>query len=135
MKLFNCKVRLNGEVKDEVARNGVTNAEIKILRSIHGDDAVVDIVATGEDAKTAFADDDGMPQFRARTEADERARLDAFYTEAAVARIFGVARPSITDEPSAIEDAMRPIVPLEPPVRAEPKPFRQSSKLQLEDVG
>lgn len=120
MKLFNCKVRIMGDVAHEVQRTAVTNAEIRILRSIHGDDGVVDIAPQDE------AD---------RSEAEERHRLEMFYGEPAVARLFGVARPSITDEPSSIEDVMGVAIPLEPPVRAEPKPVRAAPKaVQLEDV-
>lgn len=110
-----------GEVKDEVARTCVTNAEIKILRSIHGDDGVVDVVPEGE------AD---------RSEAEERQRLEQFYGEPAVAKLFGIARPSITDEPSSVEDVMGAVIPMEPPVRAKVEPLRTTSKtLHLEDVG
>jgi hypothetical protein len=114
VKLFTCKVRIMGEVKDEVVRTGATSAEIKILRMIHGDDGVVDVQPEGE------AD---------RSEAEERARLEMFYGEPAVAKLFGVAKPSIADD---IVDA---VIPIEPPVRAEPKrPQAAPKALQLEDV-
>lgn len=116
MKLFTCKVRIMGEVKDEVVRTGATNAEIKILRMIHGDDGVVDVQPEGE---------------AERSEADERLRLEQFYGEIAVAKLFGVARPTIADDISDIPGA---VIPLEPPVRAEPKRPAQAKALELEDV-
>lgn len=120
MKLFTCKVRIMGEVKDEVRRYGVTNAEIKILRSIHGDDGVVDVEPEGEID---------------RSEAEERQRLEMFYGEPAVARLFGIAKPSIADEPASIGDVVGAVIPLEPPVRAEPRRATPAKALQLEDVG
>lgn len=117
MKLFTCKVRIMGEVKDEVRRGGVTQAEIKILKFIHGDDGVTDVEPEGE---------------AERSEADERSRLEMFYGEPAVATLFGIARPSIADE---IADTVGAVIPLETPVRAEPKRPVASKPLQLEDVG
>lgn len=129
-----------GEVKDEVIRTNVTNAEIKILRSIHGEDAVLDVVATGEDAMTSYTrfDDEGNSSgmTRPRSEDEERSRLEIFYGESAVARLFGVSRPSIADEPASMGDAIGVAIPLETPVRAEVKPLRAPTKaLVLEDVG
>lgn len=119
MKLYSCKVRVMGEVKDEVLRTNVTNAEIKILRSIHGDDGVVDVLPTGETD---------------RSEADERQRLEMFFGEQAVAKIFGIAVPRIADEPAAIEDVLGAVIPLEQVTRAEVRPVRAANKLQLEEV-
>jgi hypothetical protein len=120
VKLFNCKIRCMGEVKDEVRRAGATNAEIKILRSIHGDDGVVEVEPAGEID---------------RSEAEERQRLEIFYGEPAVAKLFGIAVPRIADEPSAIDDVLGAVIPIEPPVRAEVRPVKPASKsLQLEDV-
>jgi hypothetical protein len=64
MQLYNCKVRLDGSVANEVRKADATAAEIEILRAIHGDDAVVDIVETRMDR---------------RAHAEERARLNAIY--------------------------------------------------------
>lgn len=48
MKAYDCKLRLAGSVANEVAKSGISAAEIEILREIHGSDAVVDIKAVGE---------------------------------------------------------------------------------------
>src|SRR3954471_7472729 len=64
MKLYDCKLRLAGNVMHEVSKPGVTAAEIEIFRFVHGEDAAVDIKEVG-DAK--------------RSSAEERARLKAIY--------------------------------------------------------
>lgn len=46
MYRYSCKVRLGGTVTNEVRKDDVTAPEILILRSIHGEDAVQDIVET-----------------------------------------------------------------------------------------
>lgn len=53
MHLYNCKVRLAGSLYNEVPKTGITAAEIIVLRTIHGDDAVADIVPAGEEKKTS----------------------------------------------------------------------------------
>lgn len=83
MKLHTCKVRLQGEVKDEVLKINATAAEIRVLQSIHGDDAVLDIKPTGE------AD---------RSEAEERKRLMAIYGQRTVEEMFGVKVATVTGE-------------------------------------
>ena len=64
MQVFNAKVRLQGSVMHEVARRGLTVPEIYVLRRIHGNDGVVDVVHVGD------TEVDG---------ADERERLDFEY--------------------------------------------------------
>jgi hypothetical protein len=89
MKLYSCKVRLHGDVRDEVRKDNVTQAEITVLRRIHGDDAVLEI-------RSAGATD--------RNEAAERDRLNAAYGEGTVNKIFGMPVVRITDEVSISED-------------------------------
>lgn len=48
MKMFKCSVRLGGNVNHIVPKNGVSDLEIIVLRSLHGNDAVVDIKSVGE---------------------------------------------------------------------------------------
>ena len=53
MKFYQCKVRLDGSVSNEVSKINVTAAEIMMLRMVHGgSDAVVDIKETGDDHRT-----------------------------------------------------------------------------------
>jgi hypothetical protein len=69
MKLYSARVRLAGEIKNEVNKVDLTAAEIIILQTIHGasenaSDPVVDIKETGSVK---------------RTDAQERARLEETY--------------------------------------------------------
>jgi hypothetical protein len=48
MKLFDCRVRVGGQIGHEVPINGVTEAEVNVLRSIHGADAVTGFIEAGE---------------------------------------------------------------------------------------
>lgn len=94
MKLYKCKVRIHGEVKDEVRKKDVTGAEIRVLRKLHGDDAVLEVTETGKIV---------------RTEQDERDRLSQAYGEKVVAELFGMPKAEIkddieTDEPSVKDD-------------------------------
>ncbi|CUW38789.1 protein of unknown function [Magnetospirillum sp. XM-1] len=49
MELANCFVRLGGEIGYEVRKTGIPLAEILLLQSIHGADAVVRIERAGSD--------------------------------------------------------------------------------------
>lgn len=91
MKLHSCKVRLHANVNDEVRKIGVTSAEIRVLQRIHGEDAVLEVVKTG-DVK--------------RTEGEERARLDSIYGEKIITSIFGQPVESIAavEGPASIKD-------------------------------
>lgn len=66
MKLFDCVLRLEGSLLNQVPKTGITVAEIEVLRAIHGSDAVADIVP-------------GTPANTKRTSAEERARLAEVY--------------------------------------------------------
>lgn len=104
MKLYSCKVRLHGEVKDEVLKSDVTAAEIRVLRHVHGgDDAVVDIAENG-------ACD--------RNEVQERDRLAKRYGEKTVAELFGAPTVEISTElPTDVSE-----LPPEPVVERKRKP-------------
>jgi len=71
MKLYSCKVRLNGSLYNEVPKSDVTAAEIHILKMLHGDDAVIGVEETGKNKAT---------------QAEERDRLEAIYGEGIVAQ-------------------------------------------------
>lgn len=96
MKLYNCIVRLQGDVKDEVAKSGVTSAEIKVLKNIHGGDAVHRVVKA--------VDAEGEARSVERTEAQERDRLSALYGEGKIVSIFGAPVLKIEDEPGFDDD-------------------------------
>lgn len=84
MKVYDCKVRNKGDVRDEVVRKAITAAEIKVLRHIHGDDAVVGIKPLTAEAE--------------RTEEVERERLEMRYGAKAIAEVFGVKIAKIAEE-------------------------------------
>jgi len=96
MKLYDCKVRLHGDVRDEVRKRNVTMGEIRMLQQIHGEDAVSEVTPLKTDALSLHPDrkDD------LRTEAEERDRLAAAYGEKAVAQLFGVKQVSIVEDPA-----------------------------------
>lgn len=74
MQRATCTVRLSGDVGNTVRKEGVSPAEIVILRDIHGGpDAVVDIQPTNMDKSS---------------HADERAKLVDIYGQRVVDRIF-----------------------------------------------
>jgi len=78
-KLYDCKVRLQGSVLNEVPKSGVTAPEIELLRALHGADAVVSIVDTGGIAEVAVS----ATKKRPRTDKEERDRLVAMFANPA----------------------------------------------------
>lgn len=94
MRLHNCKVRLHGDVRDEVRKKNVTSGEIRLLQQIHGEDAVSEIVATGKDANSEIPGH----ETELRGETEERERLGRIYGELAVAKMFGVKPVSLSAE-------------------------------------
>lgn len=80
MDIFSCIVKLrsgaeSGIFTGEVPKTDVSAAEILLLKSLHQDDAVTNIVKTGND--------------KSRKNAVERERLNAIYGPLAVTRVFG----------------------------------------------
>ena len=112
MKIYNCKVRLHGDVRDEVRRKNVTSGEIRVLRQIHGDDAVIEISPLGKEATST----DPVRADAPRTDAEERARLEAIYGEKAVALLFGAKQTPIDEE---IDDGKQIKVARRGPVDAD----------------
>lgn len=90
MQVYDCKVRLAGELKNEVAKFGCTAAEIMVLRHIHGQDSVVGLRKTVMDK---------------RPHLQERQRLDDIYGRKATTAIFGVpgAQLPVTLDPASEE--------------------------------
>jgi hypothetical protein len=48
MKLFNCNVRLGGNLLHSIPKLGITEKEMYLLRAIHGDDSIENIKQVGE---------------------------------------------------------------------------------------
>lgn len=75
MQVFDCKVRLAGNVLNEVPKSGVSAPEVILLQHIHGNDAVVGLSLVSDTA---------------RRDAEERDRLNQEYGEKVVKEVFGI---------------------------------------------
>ena len=75
MQLYDALCRPAGQLTHEVPKSMLTAPEIFLLRSIHGDDGVVQL----KPSKVAESFDAGA----------ERARLKALYGDKAFAKVFG----------------------------------------------
>ncbi len=75
MKTYHGIVRLGGNINTQVAKDEMTAAEVMVLRYIHGDDAVVNLVGG--------ADADRSPE-------EERERLELIYRPERVTAVLGV---------------------------------------------
>lgn len=74
MQVCDCLVLVGGDIGNSVMRYGVTAPEVAILRSIHGNDAVREIVIKANEKVD---------------HAGERDRLSLTYKEEVVAGLFG----------------------------------------------
>ena len=112
-QLCSCTVAIGGDIRSVVARPRVTPAEIMLLQSIHGGDAVTNIRVNGELDATM----DG-----------ERDRLGRFYGDAKVVEQFN----QFGDLPTTIEAARIPAELLDPSWKPEPakakKPARKRAR-------
>lgn len=87
MQLCDVTVRLQGDVRFQVPRQGITPAEILVLRHVQGaEDAVSDIVLTGTVERNMH---------------EEMARLAAFYGDRKVKELFPGVSPRI---PTTLEE-------------------------------
>ena len=120
LKLFNCNVRLGGNVLCDVPKYGLTEMELRVLQAIHGDDAVIHIKKAGE------VD---------RTEQDEASRLAADYPAnivSAVSGIQSIAPLEIEDddEPAAAVPAVETVA--EQPVATDKATTTKATKAAIE---
>lgn len=113
MKLFSAKVRIMGQVQDEVSKTNVTQAEIVVLKSIHGDDAVSEIKLTDEVE---------------RDEAKERERLEMIYGDAVIGKLFGAPVARIGDDAPV---AARPLPDARPAAGRAPA---KAPAIELDEV-
>lgn len=86
MRVYSCVVNCGGNVLNQVRKPEVTAAEIILLQSIHGEDAVTDIMPIRMDK---------------RSHAAERDRLGGIYGDDKVGRTFG---PSFNPLPVKLAD-------------------------------
>jgi hypothetical protein len=127
MERANCIVRLGGLLTNTVPKAGVTPAEVLLLRSIHGDDAVVDIRPTGEDpkvrvdqeyARLAEKYDRGGGGFGGSPAEERKSRMETLFPGAVKRLPLTFAEAGI-DVGSAAESAPLPDLP-DVPVGEEP---------------
>lgn len=90
MRIYNCVVRVGGQIFCEVPKQKVTAAEIITLRSMHGQESVVRIEPVGQDR---------------RAHVSERDRLGAIYGDDLVHRLFGEAHVKLPVELDKTEEA------------------------------
>lgn len=136
MKLYDCRVRINGSLNHVTIRNGVTAAEIALLRWLHSrsenaNEPVIDIVEVGEVA---------------RRDAAERKRLAENYSlgeltgERLVNQVFGVPGVALPQSVELVEEAdeveaadeEEATLPAAPPVQIPATKRGRPSKAELE---
>ena len=106
-QLCKCTVAIGGDIRSVVPKTQVTPAEIMLLQSIHGADAVTNIRVVGELDAT-------MDQ--------ERNRLGSFYKDEKVVSMFN----QFGDLPATLEAARIPDELLDPSWKPEPlKPVKR----------
>lgn len=136
MHLYRCKVNLNGSTDNQVIKDNVTAAEIRLLQYIHG---------KSENGKEPVVDVEHVAN-TTRSDNQERARLNAVYAElelgqgaAILERILGVAgvplpqkyEPPVfapvedmATEEAPIDEVITPVTP--EPVRTAPPEIRRT---------
>jgi len=97
-----CTVAIGGDIRSVVPKTLVTPAEIMLLQSIHGDDAVTNIRVDGSFDVTSDV---------------ERDRLGSFYGDQKVVNLFN----QYGDLPNTLEAARIPDVLLDPTYTPEQK--------------
>lgn len=106
MKLYNCQVRLSGNINHTVPRFACTEHEILVLRNLHGNDAIVNIKQVGDDTE--------------RSESSEYRRLATAYGQDKIENLFmvkldlnAIVEDSVEDEtpeitmPASVQQAMK----------------------------
>jgi len=110
-----CTVAIGGDIRSVVPKTMVTPAEIMLLQSIHGDDAVTNIRVNGELDAT-------MDQ--------ERNRLGEFYGDGKVVGLFN----QFGDLPNTLEAARVPAELLDPTFKPEKKkPAKKTTRKRARD--
>ncbi len=79
MQTCTCDIRLGGDPGLQVRRTDVSVAEIMVLRAIHGDDSVINVIGHAGERRNALEERTRLRQFySARTE-DGRSVVDALF--------------------------------------------------------
>jgi len=106
MQICDCLVFIGGDIGNSVEKQGVTAAEIAVLRAVHGNDSVREIKVQ-DNAKTNHE--------------EERERLMLLYSSDFIASLFG----KFGDLPETLEAAR---VEVDMIVQAEPKKLNRLRK-------
>lgn len=100
MKLFNCKVRVAGSMLNEVRKEQVTASEIVLLRALHGDDAVIDVVHTANVNRSARKERERLARMYSKNDPHQR------LTGADLVRKFlGIESQELPDDPPELSKA------------------------------
>jgi hypothetical protein len=121
MDICSATVRLAGDLNFTVPKANLTIAEIVVLRRIHGDDAVVDIVKTGEAKRSLGRERGRLGTIYGLTQA-RLEMLDQVFSNSAVQPLLSVDDLARAPEPeladiqagAAGEDEDEDIVPITP---------------------
>jgi|TARA_R110000803_G_scaffold87023_1_gene153605 hypothetical protein len=108
-QLCRCTVAIGGDIRSVVPKTQVTPAEIMLLQSIHGADAVTNIRVIGELDSTVD---------------EERNRLGSFYKDEKVVGMFN----QFGDLPATLDAARIPVELLDPSWKPEAaKPVKKKA--------
>lgn len=116
MRLYSCKVRLGASLYNEVPKSDVTAAEIHILRTLHGSDAVVSIFETGKNKIGQSEERDRLEQIYAPGIVAAQITKDP---NAAISAVFGIGA-KLPDDIPGVEKA--PTAKAKPVAEPEPEP-------------
>lgn len=117
MRTLKCTVRLAGKLDQTVPNKIVTIPEIAVLRAVHGDDALVDIVPLPKE-QWARTQHDGFDRSWPRTNGEEVERLKGIYGDELMAKLFGPVAPRL---PTRLRDISIDPVQLAANLEAEAK--------------
>ena len=121
MQHYNCSVNVGGNVHTRVPKTNIPAPEVSVLRHIHGNDAVLDIVPT-------------IVTNHPNSKAKIRADMEHLYGKKAVDDVFGKAGalPLALDDVSPIEHLIDDDEPAEAPATAEgeAQPRQNNGKFQ-----
>lgn len=106
MRIYTCKVRLNGDLYNEVMLRNVTAPEVMVLRSLHGQDGVVVLESTGREDIRDADERDRLRHKYSLTSGSEAASLTEGKIDI-VSRLFG---PDTVPLPKELADFDHPDV-------------------------
>lgn len=98
-------LRLDGNVNNEVVKTKMSAAEVQILRKLHGEDAIRDMVETGQDDVTSAEERaDLMKRYTAASQLENRSK----FNEAHFVMMFGPAHMPLPERLPGFENKPEP---------------------------